>query len=388
LIGDYLEYLVEKKIGRVLEGVKSIGDVDALILTSRSALRYILSELWPPLIIDQLGVPVQAMVLDLRSHTATVYVSAMEYLAFKEKISDIMRTWGIDVVPTSKYLSEVYGTRTVGDIREHLKKVVEGYKIVAVDEMGTILGSVLKERNVIVIKGVINEIRRKKLDEEVERIKRCVEICRIALQRFVESLRPGLTEMQMANMLERYLIEAGAQGIAFNTIVAVGKNTRNPHHVPQPGSVYHSRQPLLIDFGAYVDGYVCDITRVIVPKSVEPMYSETTCMCRVVENAIDRVISSMSVGTPYPDLYKIACSALESYSKYFIHGLGHGLGVEVHEHPYITPTSEDRVELNDVVTIEPGIYLESVGVRIEDDVAITARGVEVLSRDIPRVIEV
>jgi len=383
-----LEYLVEEKISRIVNEVRRIVDIDTVILSSKSALRYIFSELWPPTVLDQLGIPIQLLVLDLQSSVMRVYTSAMEYLGVKELVSNAVKSWSIDVVPVSRYLNEVFGIKTVSDLKEHLRKELENSRIVALDELQQNVGQAVRDKDVLVIKRIIEAIRRRKSSEEIERIRRCVEICTVSLKRLVESLNTGLNELSIANMLERYLFEAGAQGVAFATIVAIGKSARDPHHVPRRSIRLERGAPVLIDFGAYVDGYVCDITRMVLPRELDPMYSRVRELCKVIDGAINEALEIIHVGERYSRVDEEARRALNDYTKYFVHGLGHGIGVEVHERPIISPRSEDRVEVGDVVTIEPGIYMEHVGARIEEDVVVGTKGIEVISAGLPRVLEV
>jgi len=216
--------------------------------------------------------------------------------------------------------------------------------------------------------GLVARLRMRKDPLELAAIRRAVRVAEAGWQALRRRIRLGMTEAALAAELDHQMRLAGAEGTAFPTILAIGANAARPHAKPgrrrlRPGAV------LLMDFGARVGGYVCDLTRTMfvgrIPPRARRVYEAVYAAQRAdVDAAARKVIREAGFG------------------RYFGHGLGHGLGLEVHEEPRLGPRSRGgRLEPGMVVTIEPGIYLAGrFGVRIEDDVLVTATGCRVLTR--------
>ncbi len=183
----------------------------------------------------------------------------------------------------------------------------------------------------------------------------------------------GRTERQVAAELDYQMCLAGAQEAAFHTIVAAGKGASQPHY--QPGSrKIRSGDPVLIDWGARVDGYCSDLTRVVFTGRIPPRIGR---IYEIVAAAHAAGIKAIKPGIKAKTADHAARKVIEQSGcgEKFIHGVGHGLGREVHEAPVLAGCAEQRLARNMVVTVEPGIYLPGVGgVRIEDDMVVTAQG--------------
>ncbi|MCX8195930.1 MAG: aminopeptidase P family protein [Acidilobaceae archaeon] len=224
----------------------------------------------------------------------------------------------------------------------------------------------------------IYKVRSVKEDWEVELIESSLRAAEEALRRLVESLKEGVSELELAGVASMIMRKLGAWGEAFPTIVAFYQNTALPHHTPEelrltlPG-------PVLIDLGAVKGGYHSDLTRTLWWGGGDREFRQKVeAVIEAQEAAIDRISPGAEAWEPD----KEARLVLErrGLAQYFNHGLGHGVGVEIHEEPYLRPGSKAVLERGMVVTVEPGFYLPGLyGVRVEDLVLVTARGRRVLT---------
>lgn len=189
--------------------------------------------------------------------------------------------------------------------------------------------------------------------------------------------RAGMTERQMAAAIKHLMIERG-DGEAFETIVCVGANAAECHHVPD-GTVWNGREPVLVDMGVKLNGFCSDLTRNLVPRGVRGLYRRVYAL---VEEANRAAIAAVRPGISADRLDKVARDIIRKggFGRCFGHALGHGVGYEIHEAPALSKRDKTVLKPGMVVTIEPGIYLEgNLGVRIEDLVLVTEDGCEVLS---------
>jgi Xaa-Pro dipeptidase len=222
-------------------------------------------------------------------------------------------------------------------------------------------------------------IRARKTPDELDAMRRAIAISERALARLMDEIAPGQTEVQIAARLTALMSEEGAPGVAFDTTVQVGANTAYPHGIMGDRPLERG-QFLIIDFGARVDGYPADITRTFCLGAATPE------MERIYNTVLSANIAAKAAAYPgarMGDVDKAARDiiAAAGYGEYFIHRTGHGLGLDMHEPiPQIAAGVEETLDVDMVFTIEPGIYLPGVGgVRIEDDVVVTARGIDVLT---------
>ncbi len=228
--------------------------------------------------------------------------------------------------------------------------------------------------------------------ETLRSVKDAGEIASIRLsissaERAFSMLRAGIrreeSEIDSADALEGYLRRCGSTTAAFPPIVAAGPRSALPHARPSPEVRIGDHDFVLVDWGATVDGYRSDLTRVIVTGKVSPKFEE---IYRAVLEAQRRAIASIHPGARARDVDAAARSAIgeRGFGDYFLHGLGHGFGLDIHELPRLRPESEDTLAVGMVVTVEPGIYLRDWGgIRIEDDILVTPDGCEVLTT-VPR----
>ena len=213
--------------------------------------------------------------------------------------------------------------------------------------------------------GVIERIRAVKDANELVALEKAVAIADLALASVAPSIEPGLTEAQIAWKLELEMRRLGAEGAAFDIIVGAGANGALPHHRADD-TVLRTGDSVVIDMGANYRGYCSDLTRTFYVGRPD---DEFLSIYSIVLQAQETAIREVRPGMTGEDVDKIARRVIEEsgYGDEFGHGLGHGVGLAVHERPMVVPTSEDVIEDGMVFTIEPGIYISGWGgVRIED----------------------
>jgi Xaa-Pro aminopeptidase len=242
-------------------------------------------------------------------------------------------------------------------------------------------------------KGALDRIERLRAIKdagEVTQIRQAIHFAERAFAMFRAMLQATDTEKKLCDALEAYVRRAGAQGTSFPPIVAVGERSALPHAPPTSRSVAESPM-LLIDWGATGALYKSDLTRILVTRknlaflarvpgaSLEKIH-------KVVLEAQAAALKVLRPGVKAQDVDAAARGVIAAagFGERFTHGLGHGLGLQIHEAPFFKPGNDTTIESGMVVTIEPGIYVPDwAGVRIEDDVLVTPDGCEVLT-SIPR----
>ncbi|MDY4761218.1 Xaa-Pro peptidase family protein [Streptococcus thoraltensis] len=214
---------------------------------------------------------------------------------------------------------------------------------------------------------------------EIETIRQACQISDRAFLDLLDFIKPGqTTELQVANFLDFQMRSYGASGVSFETIVASGYRSAMPHGVASD-KVIQSGESLTLDFGCYYKHYVSDMTRTI---HIGHVTDEEREIYHIVLKANQTLIDQAKAGMTYRDFDAIPRQILEDagYGEFFTHGIGHGIGLDIHENPFFRG-SEDKLETGMVVTDEPGIYLPNkYGLRIEDDLVITETGCEVLTK--------
>ena len=222
---------------------------------------------------------------------------------------------------------------------------------------------------------ITSVIREVKTNGEIKLIKKACEISSKSFEIFKKKLKAGMTEIQAAKLLEGIMAELGGQGLAFDTIMAFGKNTANPHHA-NSNLKLKKEMPVLVDFGCKYKGYCSDMTRTFwfgnKPTQEFKHYFEAVFEAyTVAKNAIKAGVGAKELDTLARNYFEDNFDA----AKYFIHSLGHNLGLEIHERPILSQRSEDTVKENALTTIEPGLYFKNkFGIRYEDTFLITKTG--------------
>jgi len=246
----------------------------------------------------------------------------------------------------------------------------------------------LGSRKMVEVSDVVSPLRQIKDDAELRIMRRAIRIAETALKGLCSLGAKnwiGRTERDLAAELEYRMCQGGADGVSFPTILAAGAHGSLPHYMPGSTRV-KADQAVLIDWGAKVDGYCSDLTRVVftgtIPAKLREIYEVVRLAQKAGIAAIKPGVSGKAVDAAAREVIVKA-----GYGDQFGHGLGHGLGREVHEAPGLGKKAMARLKSGVVVTVEPGIYLPGMGgVRIEDDVLVTANSVRRLS-SLPRDID-
>ncbi|WP_456433199.1 M24 family metallopeptidase [Thermosulfuriphilus sp.] len=225
--------------------------------------------------------------------------------------------------------------------------------------------------------GVVERLRETKTDPEIEKIRQALKIAEAILKEIIRELRPGMTEKEVAWKI----IEASwrlAEGPSFPPIVAFGENAARPH--AEPGlQRLNPEDPVIIDMGVRWQGYCSDITRSLCLKPDE-RYQR---IYQIVRQAQKEAIKSLRAGVPAREVDKAARRIIkkEGFGEYFVHSLGHGVGLAVHEAPALSARSRQKLKDGAVVTVEPGIYIPGWGgVRLENMVVVKKEGAKVLNQ--------
>jgi Xaa-Pro aminopeptidase len=226
---------------------------------------------------------------------------------------------------------------------------------------------------------LIEGLRRCKDPSEIERLTAAAAIADRALAEVAPRLGSGLSEQQVARLLERAMFDRGADGLSFPTIVATGTNSAKPHAVPSD-RVISPGDAVVIDFGASVDGYGSDMTRTFL---IDPVPEALGAIYDAVAEAQRAGVAAVGPGVEEQAVDAACRSVLEGHGlgAAFVHGTGHGLGLEIHEQPILSSRATGILQEGYVVTVEPGAYLPHLGgVRIEDSVVITGEGARPITR--------
>lgn len=262
----------------------------------------------------------------------------------------------------------------------------KGYKRVGIEQEYLTIGELEMFKKLIPNAEFVNisgaNLRAIKTKEEGQKLKAAAQLALKALENITPFVKPGVTEIEVANKLVNEMRILGAEKESFDPIVASGSNGALPHAHPTNKKIQEG-ELVTIDFGCILNGYCSDITRTLkIGKIKDEKLNE---IYEVVKEAQSRGVKAIKPGVTTVEVDKVCRDYIteKGYGKYFVHSTGHGLGIEVHEKPNVTPRKEfDTVlEPGMVITVEPGIYIEGFGgVRIEDDILVTETGYENLSR--------
>jgi Xaa-Pro aminopeptidase len=219
----------------------------------------------------------------------------------------------------------------------------------------------------------VERLRWTKDEEELRLVRSAQEATDAAFDAILDEVAVGMTERQLATRLEDALVRDGADGLAFDSIVAFGEHAAEPHHAPCHRALAEG-DVIKLDFGGRVDGYHTDMTRTV--AFGEPV-AELRKVHDLVAEAQQAGIDAVRPGATGRDVDGAARRVIADagYGDRFDHGLGHGVGLEIHEGPSLSPRSNDALPAGAVITVEPGVYLPGIGgVRIEDAVLVTDDG--------------
>lgn len=226
---------------------------------------------------------------------------------------------------------------------------------------------------------IINGLRAVKTEEEIGKIKKAQSIAEAAFEHILGFIKEGVTEKEIALELDYYMLRHGAEALSFETIAVSGANSSKPHGVPTDKKIQHG-DFITMDYGAVFDGYHSDMTRTVAVGEVSTNQAQ---VYYTVLEAQQRALSVLKAGVKCSDGDKAARDVIADagYGDCFRHSTGHSVGIEIHELPALSPKSKLKLEENNIVTVEPGIYIPGqFGVRIEDMALIKANSCENLTK--------
>lgn len=234
------------------------------------------------------------------------------------------------------------------------------------------------QAELIPVSRLIENLRLIKSEQEIKTLKVAADIADATFKHILDYLKPGVSELDVANEMEYFMRKAGATSSSFDTIVASGKRSALPHGVAS-NKVIEKGDFVTLDFGALYNGYVSDLTRTVAVGEPSEKLKE---IYQIVLEAQLRAMNQLTSGMTGVEADAIARDYIteKGYGDHFGHSLGHGIGLEVHEGPSLSTRSKTVLKPGMIVTVEPGIYLQGIGgVRIEDDTIIKDTGNEPLT---------
>ena len=248
----------------------------------------------------------------------------------------------------------------------------------AVDDFEKIRTAVGEEVSYVPLKKAPQTLRQIKTPAEILAMRKAAAITSEAFETVLPKIRAGMTELELRLELETLMFRLGAEALAFDTIIASGVNGSLPHAVPGPRRIQNGDM-ITMDFGAKVGGYCSDMTRTVA-------LGEPSAEMRKVYNTVYRAqtmcVAALAAGKNCFEIDRLARDYIDSqgYAGRFGHGLGHCVGIDIHENPRLSPSCHDYLKAGMVITVEPGIYLPGVGgVRIEDTCLVKENGCEALT---------
>lgn len=296
----------------------------------------------------------------------------------------------LEETSASKACAEISTFRTKGEKEVLLKERLNGIGTIGLN------GSALTYRNLLTLNKLVPEVRYEDIhpaiekarlikdEEELKRIRKACRIVSMVAEDIPDFVKEGMKEHEAAAEIVFRMQKMGASGTSFDPVVAFGSNSAEPHYSAGTG-ILKRGDPALFDFGARYRRYVSDITRTFFAREVSDRWER---VYEVVMEARAAALEQIRAGADASEVDAAARKVIDSteFRGRFIHSLGHGLGLSVHDGGRMAPNAEMKLEENMILTVEPGVYLPGEGgVRIEDDVRVTRGGYELLttaSRDL------
>ena len=300
----------------------------------------------------------------LVSENRTVVLTDGRYLDAAQALE------GVDAVESSRDLGS-FLAQELGNLAEPPVAFEAGHVTVAAHEVIARSGVELRATS-----GTVERLRARKDAAELETIRRAASITNRAYERLAADRLSGRTEGEVAWWLANVLHEEGADDLAFPSIVASGPNAARPHHHPGERTI-GAGETVIVDMGASLGGYASDCTRTLATGTLPPELADAYEVCREAQEA---ALHAVRAGASAREVDAVARSIVADAGHRVLHGLGHGVGLVVHELPRLSDTSDETLDSGQVVTVEPGVYLaERGGVRIEDLVIVTDGEPEILT---------
>ena len=349
---------VDRRINDAIAYLNEICNAEALIVTSHENIRYLT------------GFSGSSAVLVARSDES-VLVTDGRYV---EQATQQLHNSGANV----RVVEARTATETIHAVAQEVDRATD-CAFEAADltvEMHSQYQQAISSR-LIPVKGVVQELRRVKSDAEVERIAFAAFAADSALKDVVPLLERAMsepvTERDVRDELEYRMRKHGADGPSYETIVATGANSARPHHRPT-GEFIREGHSVVIDVGGLVDGYHSDMTRTFLLGQVDPALNEIFTVVRESQRA---GVNAIRAGIAPSEIDLICRSIITDagFGREFVHGTGHGVGLAIHETPWLRAQSDEPLRAGEVVTVEPGVYRVGLGgVRIEDLILVHEAG--------------
>lgn len=353
--------------------VKKLEDkgVDAFITFSPANIFYLLGTPEPSYPLTSPGM----LMLDLRSgEYVLLYPSLYKYEFEEAEAYKIMLKPGEKLYGRLKQVLVERGVKRLGVNFSEIKAY-------ALEKMKEAIGDV-KLKNV---GDVVEDLRAVKSEFEVNLMREASKITIKIFESCLDIVKEGVSEYEILAKIRHEIAERGCKE-AFDIIVASGANTKYPHAKPT-GRKVRRGDIILVDMGVRYEGYCSDMTRLIILGSESSLRGEVKKALDILLEAQEAAINSVKEGIRADELDSIARERIRvgGYSEYFIHGLGHGVGIEVHEKPSISKGSTVKLKSGMTITIEPGIYTPKWGIRVEDLVVVRGDGVYNLTGSLKKV---
>jgi Xaa-Pro aminopeptidase len=271
--------------------------------------------------------------------------------------------------------------KAVGDFLKREKLTVTGYDpaTLAISDWKTLRKAAGAKWRGVEAGGLVERLRRRKDPGELAVMRKAAVLAGQVFESVLECIRPGVRENEIAAEIEYQMRKLGASGPSFETIVASGSRAALPHARPT-GKRLRKNELVVLDLGVILGHYCSDMTRTV---HVGRASGRVRSWYQAVQEAQQAGVAAARAGVTCGDVDAATREVLKMHGldAWFVHSTGHGLGLEVHEEPKVARDQATRLEPGNVITIEPGVYVEGVGgIRIEDDVVIRPRGNEVLTR--------
>jgi len=304
----------------------------------------------------------EGSILHVKPDKITIITSALEEEAARETGYDVL------IYNTGAERNEILKNAFKNDVNVGLN-----YSSLTL-ELYKQLMKIIPDKEFIDVSQSIDESRKIKDESELKNIREAAKIASDSFQDFSKTLKEGMTESELAANIVYAMMKNGASGESFKTIVAFGKNSAIPHYMPGNAKL-KKNDFVLTDYGALYNRYCSDTTRTVVFGRADEKQKD---IYETVKTAQQESKNALKAGVNGKDIDMIARKIIdEKYPGRFIHSLGHGVGLDVHDHPALSPSLDFMLKANMVITDEPGIYIpEFGGVRIEDDLIIKKNGHE------------
>lgn len=261
-------------------------------------------------------------------------------------------------------------------ISESIIKNIGGAKIIGVNENFSYFLAKKLGRKIVDITEYLENIRAIKSKEEIENISRACGATAKIMENLKNFIKPGMRDSEIRRRIETNIIEKGCEPAFFDTVANSGKNSAIPHSI-NSGKMARRNEPVIVDFGCRFNGYHSDMTRMFNTENFKGrMKEQYDILLSLMEELKDFIMPGMKAS----EVDALARRRLKDYEKNFFFATGHGVGLLPHENPRIYEKSKDILKEDMVFTIEPGIYFKNYGLRIEDTVLLTGKGIKVLTK--------